>query len=167
MDPKDSKIDNESMSWVGLRWPSEAFIPFVWLKTHKWKTEKTWLRGGTLVLNLHENCVIIYGSHGLRRRNNSEIILPLDLLGINPTGLTTEELWNTVELKLISRFYLTSCYEEICIYENEEKNRSNLVPFLLISEKWVKKKVKSLKKKAAAISVHLEQIKNIIKSEEF
>ena len=118
-------------------------------------------------MSLHENCVIIYGSHGLRQRNNSEIILPLDLLGINPTGLTTEELWNTVELKLISRFYLTSCYEEICIYENEEKNRSNLVPFLLISEKWVKKKVKSFKKKAAAISVHLEQIKNIIKSEEF
>lgn len=167
MDRKDSKIDNESMSWLGLRWPSEAFIPFSWLKTHKWKTDKTWLRGGTLGLSLHENCVIIYGSHGLRRRNNSEIILPLDLLGINPTGLNTEELWNTVELKLISRFYLTSCYEEICIYENEEKNRSNLVPFLLISEKWVKKKVKSFKKKAAAISVHLEQIKNIIKSEEF
>lgn len=167
MDRKDSKIDNESMSCFGFRWPSEAFIPFFWLKKKKWKTEKTWLRGGRLGLSLHENCVIIYGSHGLRRRNNSEIILPLDLLGINPTGLTIDELWNTVELKLISRFYLASCYEEVCIYENEEKNRSNLVPFLFISEKWIKKKAKTLKKKAAAISVHLKQIKYIIQSEDF
>ena len=50
----------------------------------------------------------------MMRTSEYELVIPFSLLGVNPKEMDDfDELWRTVELKMMTRFYLMSCYKKL------------------------------------------------------
>lgn len=154
----------DSMEWFLPRVPSEWFLPVSWAISHQWRTKRTWLLGGALALDLHSNCARVVGSRTMMRTSEYELVIPFSLLGVNPEEMDDfDELWRTVELKMMTRFYLTACYKKIGLYENYETERNNLHVF----QKWVDIQISIILKKVEISRLLLKDIQNVILVEQF